>query len=332
MLTRYLYDCDEVCYALIDSLYKRRSKEAVFWARELVLSEEIDILDRTVVRAWVLFLGAPHINWLDAWFKNRDLGLIEEFSDLIRKGRTQICLKTFVMVGRGFSEVQDLDKVSLAVSENDAFRFYWWSAFEKAPSALFEFVKTFVDDPSLFDSIEQAFALFSIISMKSLLAAVAVQLLCLKSYPDIYVGKGQIGQIGQIPVLNGLKANRVYKILESMLPCRHLRETQWIALCKSQKEIIDGAGSNFWKKIGATIVDDDSLERVAEELFPEDCPDEWSIADRAISHPDKFTKYKIYIKPSYRCKKLWGFAPVLRKEWASRIELLFKACLAPESH
>jgi hypothetical protein len=313
-------------------LFKGRSKEAVFWARELVLSEELEILDKTVVRAWVLFLGAPHINWLDAWFKSRDLGLIEEFSGLFKKGRTQICLKTFVMVSRGFSEVQDLDKVSLAVSENDAFRFYWWSAFEKAPSALFEFVKTYVDDPSLFDSIEKALALFSVVSMKSLLTAVSVQLLCLKSYPDIYVMKEPYDLSEQLPVLTGLKANRVYKILESMLPCRHVRDTQWNALCKSQKEIIDGAGSNFWKNAGTSIVDDESLERVAEELFPEDCPDEWSIADRAISHPDKFTKYKIYIKPSYRCKKLWGFAPVLRKTWSSRMELLFKACLAPESH
>jgi hypothetical protein len=115
-----------------------------------------------------------------------------------------------------------------------------------------------------------------------------------------------------------------------MLPCRHIRTTQWDALCKSHKEIIGDAGSKFWLGVNAKIVDDDSLEKACEELFPEDCPDEWSIQDRAVSHPDKFTKYKRYLKSSYRCRLIWKFTPVIRKEWVDRIELMFKGCCAPE--
>jgi hypothetical protein len=278
-----------------------------------------------------MFLGAGYINWLDAWFSTRDLRLIEEFPALIKKGRTSLGLKTFIMVARGFALEQDLDKVRVALDTNDPFTFYRWSAFEKAPTALFEFVKEFVDEPALFDSIGKAFELFSVLSMKSLLAAVAVQLLCLRSYRDDYVidpcSKGE----ELLERHDGLKNNRVYKIVGSMLPCRHKRATQWEVLCKSHKEIITGAGSRFWSDVAASISDDDVFEQVTEELFPEDCPDEWSIADRAVSHPDKFVKYKQYIRPTYRCKLLWGFVPVLRIEWFPALDTLFKACLAPEN-
>jgi len=331
MLTRYLYDCDEVCYALIDALYKHRRTEAVFWARELVLSEELDILDRTVVRAWLMFLGAGHINWLDAWFAGRDLRLIEEFPSLIKKGRLALGLKTFIMVARGFALEQDLDKVRAALDANDPFSFYRWAAFEKAPSALFEFVKGYVDEPALFDSIGKALGLFSVLSMKSLLAAAAVQLLCLRSYRDEYLICEESRGSGLLERYDGLKKNRVYKIVGSMLPCRHKRLTQWEALCKSHKEIIDGAGSRFWSDVAASINGDDFFEKVTETLFPEDCPDEWSIADRAVSHPDKFVKYKVLIRPSYRFKLLWGFTPVLRVEWFAALDTLFKACLSPEN-
>lgn len=328
MLTRYLYDCDEVCYALIDSLYKGRSKEAVFWARELVLSREEGILDKTVVKAWLLFLGVKHINWLDAWFASRSLSLIAEFSGLIKKGRSSCCLKTFVMAARGFSLEQDQEKVEASIDANDPFSFYWWSGFEKAPTALFDYVKEFVEDPSLFASLEKAMGLFPVLSMKTLISAAAVQLLCMKSYKDIYV---VTENAATVELYDGLIKNRIYAIKLSMLPCRHVRVTQWDALCKSQREIIEGAGSRFWVEQGARITDDESLEAVTEELFPEDCPDEWSIANRAFSHPDKFVKYKIHIKPSYRCKLLWSFSPALRNSWSMRMELLFKACSAPEN-
>jgi hypothetical protein len=278
-----------------------------------------------------MFLGASHINWLDAWFAERDLRLIEEFPSLIKKGRLSLGLKTFIMVARGFMLEQDLDKVHVALEENDPFTFYRWSAFEKAPSALFEFVKEHVEDAVLFDSIGRALELFTVLSMKSLLAAAAVQLLCLRSYRDDYVIRGDSKGSGLLESYEGLKKNRAYKIVGSMLPCRHKRVTQWEALCKSHKEIIEGGGSRFWSDLAATISDDEAFEGLAEELFPEDCPDEWSIADRAISHPDKFVKYKVLIRPTYRFKLLWGFVPALRVEWFSALDTLFKGCLAPEN-
>ena len=325
MLTRYLYDCDEVCFMLIDSLHHCRSQEAVFWAEELLLSKEDELLDKTVVRAWVLFLGAPCINWLDAWFAGLDkLTLLLEFSSLIKKGRSCSPLKTFIMFGRGFSSVTDVQRMEQAVRENDPFSFYWWSGpYEKSPSALLNVVKEYVEDPVLFESLDKAFKMFPL-SMKSLLGCVAVQLLCLKSYPEAYV----LGASAESERSFGMKANRMYSISEKALPCRHVRKTQYDVLCRSHKEIMKDACTVFWKEIDATVIDDDSLEAAVEEYFPDDTPDEWSIEDRSCSHPVKFTKYKRFIKPSYRAKLLWGFAPVIKKEWD--LDTAFKACLAPE--
>ena len=326
MLTRYLYDSDEVCYMLIDSLHHGRSKEAVFWAEELLLSKEQDLLDKTVVRAWVLFLGAPCIHWLDAWFSGLDkLTLVSEFSTLIKKGRSCSPLKTFIIAGRGFSSITDSDRMAQAIQENDPFSFYWWSgSYEKSPSALFEVVKEYVDDPALFASLDKALKLFPL-SMKNLLVCVAVQLLCLKSYPDPYVlGNLVSSERSQ----EGMKANRLYSVNLNALPCRHIRLTQYEALCKSHKEIMKDAGSVFWKEVHATVVDDDTLEAAVETYFPDDTPDEWSIEARSVSHPVNFKKYKRFIKPSYRAKLLWNFAPVIRKEWD--VEAAYKACLAPE--
>ena len=330
MLTRYLYDCDEVCYALIDSLYRGRSEEAVFWARELLLSKEDIVLEKTVVRAWLLFLGAPNIHWLDAWFNGLDkLTLISEFSTLMKRGRSVASLKTFVIAGRGLSPEQNMDRVNAAINENDPFSFYWWvgAAYKKTPSALMKFIKEFVEDPVLFGSLEKALALFPGIPMKMLICISAVQLLCLKSYPPDYV----LGSLVEMPVLeDSMKANRVYPILANMLSQKHKRVEQSDALCKTQKEIIGCAGSKFWNEVNEKIVDDDSLEELTEELFPDDTPDEWSVQERNKSHPVEFISYKRFIKTSYRAKLLWGFAPALKKEWSVRIDSIFKFCLAPE--
>jgi len=313
---------------LIDSLYHGRSKEAVFWAEELLLSKEEELLDKTAVRAWILFLGVPCIHWLDAWFSGLDkLTLISEFPSLIvKKGRASVPLKTFIMAGRGFSPVADSDRMALAIQENDPFSFYWWAGpYEKSPSALLETIKDYVEDSLLFNSLEQALKLFPL-TMKNLLLCVATQLLCLKSYPDPYVmGPAVLSERSQ----GSMKANRLYIVKTSALPCRHVRLKQSEALCKSHKEIMRDAGTGFWKEVYATIIDDESLESAVDLFFPDDTPDEWSIETRSVSHPVTFIKYKVLLKPSYRAKLLWGFAPVIRKKWA--VEAAFKACWAPES-
>lgn len=342
MLSRNFYECEEVCLALLDSLRRGRSKEAVYWAYELQLSQEHELLEKTMIRAWVLYLGPPNIHWLDAWFAcadeaNMKLALISGFVSLYpaKKKKVPSMLKTFYIAGRGFSEVQDMERVNKGVETNDPFSVYWWlgPGYEKSPSALLEFVAGFVDSTELFDSLRKAIAVIGSLQMKNLLAAAAVQLLCLSSYPDSFsVDEGVPKEIATYKEewdLDYGKERRHYPILESMLPHGGGRVTQNNGLNIGWREILT-TGCVFWKSQMMRIVDDDSQETVYAELFPDDIPDEWGLESKNISHPVKSDTYKIYTKQSYRMKLVWGFAPVLRKAWDSRLKSLFKAASVPD--
>ena len=341
MLSRNFYECEEVCLALLDSLRKGRSKEAVYWAYELQLSEEHELLEKTIIRAWLLYLGPPNIHWLDAWFnlttEDEKLALIYGFVSLYpaKKKRVPSMLKTFYIAGRGFAEKQDMERVQTGISENEPFSVYWWlgPGYEKSPTALLEFVAGFVDSVELFDSLRKAMASIGSLQMKNLLGAAAVQLLCLSSYPDSYViGDGGLTDITTYKEdwdLDYGKERRHYPILENMLPHGGGRVTQNDGLNICWREIMT-KGCVFWKSQMERIIDDESQEAVYAELFPDDIPDEWGLEAKNISHPVKSDTYKIYTKQSYRMKLVWGFAPVLRKAWDSRLKNLFKVAYLPD--
>lgn len=341
MLSRNFYECEEVCLALLDSLRCGRSKEAVYWAYELQISQEHELLEKTIIRAWLLYLGPPNIHWLDAWFnsttEDEKLVLIDGFVSLypVKKRKVPSMLKTFYIAGRGFSEKQDMERVETGIAGNDPFSVYWWlgPGYEKSPSALLEFVAGFVDSTELFDSLRKAMAVIGSLQVKNLLGAAAVQLLCMSSYPDSYVvAEGVLKDVSAYKEewdLDYGKERRHYPILEKMLLHGGGRVTQNEGLNICWREILT-KGCVFWKSQMERIVDDDSQETVYAELFPDDIPDEWNLDAKNKSHPVKSDSYKMHTKQSYRMKLVWGFAPVLRKAWEPRIKSLFKAASMPD--
>jgi len=343
MLTRNFYECDEVCLALLDSLRRARSKEAVYWAYELQVSMEHELLEKTMIRAWLLYLGPVNIHWLDSWFavdldaESTRLALIAGFAGLYtgRKVKVPSMLKTFYIAGRGFATQQDMERVNSGIEANDPFSVYWWlgPGYDKSPSALLEYVSGFVDSVELFDSLRKAMAAIGSLQMKNLLGAVSVQLLCLSSYPDSYViAEGLIKDITTYKEewdSEYGKSRRHYPILETMLPHGGGRVTQNDGLNIGWREILK-TGCAFWKSQMELIVDDDSQEVVYESIFPDDIPDEWGLDAKNISHPVKSDAYKMYTKQSHRMKIVWGWAPVLRQSWEPRLKSLFKAALVPD--
>jgi len=338
MLSKNFYECDEVCYALLDSLRYGRSKEAVYWAYELQISHEYELLDKTMIRAWLLFLGAKNIHVLDAWFANEDaeyrLRLIMEF-DCGKRRKVPMMLKTFYIAGRGFSTVADHDKVNAGIESNNPFSVYMWlgPGYEKAPSALLEVIAGFVDSGDLFDGMRKAMAASASLQLKILLGAAAVQLLCLSSYPDSYELRAESATVcDYIREWDGYttKARRIYPILERFVPHGGGRLTQSVGLNIGWRDILGQRGSAFWKAQLSRITDDVSQERVLAELFPDDIPDEWGLGAKCVSHPVKSDKYFITMKNSYRMKLIWGHAPVLRRSWDVRLKGLLKACFAPD--
>lgn len=346
MLTRHFYELETVCYALLDSLRHKRTTEAVFWARELVLSYEDETLTKTMVQAWIMFMGSQRIDWLDAWFSvSSDAGsdaggcqrlvLVAEFSErTISVGQRLSCVLTFWIASRGLSPMASEDRVVQALGENDPISLYWWlgPSYDKKPSSLLSLVCSYVDSPELFDSLQKAISLKLSVHLRTLLSVCAVQLLCLESYPEpLQSTKGPLVAELLSTWSTGKRQSRLFSIKPEMLPHGYKRILQADALCESAVKVM-ALGCKFWQNIGSLINDDSSLESVVDTYFPDDIPDEWSVTDRAKSHPVALDVYKVFIKPEYRIKLVWKLkrVPVFRRAWLPQTKLLFKACAVPD--
>jgi hypothetical protein len=124
----------------------------------------------------------------------------------------------------------------------------------------------------------------------------------------------------------------LFQIKAEQLPRGYKRVLQADALCESAVKVME-MGCKFWLNVGALIQDDDTLESVVTEYFPDDIPDEWSTEDRAQSHPVALDVYKVHMKPEYRIKVVWGLkkhVPLFLKSWYPTIKLLFKTCGVPD--
>jgi len=347
MLTRHFYELETVCYALLDSLRHKRTTEAVFWARELVLSYEDETLTKTMIQAWIMFMGSQRIDWLDAWFSiacdagGCDAGgcqrlvLVAEFSErTIGIGQRLSCVLTFWIASRGFSPVASEERVAQALGENDPICLYWWlgTSYDKKPSSLLSLVSSYVDSPELFDSLNKAVCLKLSVHLRTLLSVCAVQLLCLESYPEpLQITRGPLVAELLSTWSTGKRQSRLFSIKPEMLPQGYKRILQADALCESAVKVM-AQGCKFWQNIGALINDDSSLESVVDTYFPDDIPDEWSVADRAKSHPVALDVYKVFMKPGYRIKLVWKLKhiPLFRLAMLPQIKLLFKACSVPD--
>ena len=334
MLTRHFYELEEVAYALIDCLRRRKSEEAVFWARELLLSEEEETLTIAVVQAWIMFMGPPGVDWLDAWTaaaaaaadssQEKQLTLIQSFCQRSTVSKGWL---TFWIASRGFSPEASDERISLALTENDPICLYWWLGhqYEKKPSLVLATLSTFVDSPEIFDSIKAAMTLKIGLHMKMLLSVCAVQILCLKSYPTAPVIAGAVVTDAWTV---GLRSSRLFTISDEQLPRGYKRITQADALCMSPRSLME-RGCAFWRAFAFTS--DEMLESIVDTYFPNDIPDEWSVADRSKSHPVKLDVYKVSMSPDYIIKLIWApkIAPVILRAWRPLFLQLFKACRAP---
>jgi len=342
MLTRHFYELEEVSYALQDCLRHKKTDEAVFWAREILLSHEDETLTKTMLCSWILYMGARRIDWLDAWYAidlATDAGgcqrlvLVYEFCQRNLTKKLPLAL-TFWIVSRGFSPVPNEERVNQALTENNPIDLYWWlgQSYEKKPTALMNHISGFVDSPELFDSLNKAMMSKISVQLKSLLSVCAVQLLCLESYPESLTVSSGVNVANLLETWSeGLRSSRLFSIKTEQLPLGYKRVLQADALCISPLKVMEN-GCKFWINVGALIQDDETLESVVDTYFPDDIPDEWSTVDRAKSHPVTLDVYKVHMKPEYRIKLVWGLknVPMFRKSWYPIVKLLFKACGLPD--
>ena len=326
MLTRHLYELDEVCKALVTALRYRRTKEAVFWARELILSHEDAALEQTMISAWLLLLGAPCIQWLDAWTGVKtDLGgcqrlvLVAEMSRLVPSGVLKAPLKCFYMAARGPAATADAEAVAAAVSENDMFRLCWHLGPLK-PAEVVESLCGFVDSPEIFNSFKLLVTARGLAApIKTLLSVSAIQVFCLNELPaelEPELSADVATWLAEWEPLIGRRAGRVYSI--------EFAQGAESELLGSAVEVM-GRGCTFWQSELALILGDESLEKVVDKQFPDDIPDEWSSTDRSKSHCLVTQGRRGREDMNQKMTELFGLAPALRKSWLPRLRLILKA-------
>lgn len=333
MLTRHFYDLEEVGFALLDSLRYKRSEEAIFWAREILLSEEKDVLNKIMVQAWILYMGAKRIDWLDAWFHldSDKLLLVNEFCKRDSNGKGYL---TFWIACRGLSPVASEERITLALAENDPICLYWWLGplYDKKPSAIINTISGFVDSPDIFNSLQKAMATTISLQLRILLSVCAVQVLCLTSFPEPLISTDNDFVKKLVDTWSvGRRSSRIFTIKPEHLPHGYKRSLQKDTLCVSAIKIMAN-GCIFWKSIEALIKDDISQEQIIDKYFPDDIPDEWSISDRAKSHPINLDEYFVHIKHEYRLRLNWNpkRVPFIYNAWRPTLTLLFKACSVPD--
>lgn len=330
MLTRHFYELEEVPYALRHALRFGKVREAVFWAHELILSQEFEVLHKTMITSWLMFLGPSYIHWFDAWLSvGSDIGgcerlvLVAEFAkwrDGVM-GRVLEPCSTFIIAGRGLAEAQDMDKVSDGVGANDAFAVYRYLAL--GPALLISTLCEMVDSPEIFDSLKKAIGSGKG-PLKLLLSVAAVQVLCLVSHPDVLtptMGPFVAGLLETWEPLIGRHVGRCFSIDDNCLPRRYKRA---VTLVGQPLSIVE-TGSLFWRELAVLLNDVGGKAALVAEYFPDGNPDTWpdrtTVSEKAVLG---------LIKTDMRMNLIWNFRPALRKEWAKKIDLLLKACDAPD--
>jgi len=331
MLTRHFYQLSEVASALHNSLREGLGRESVFWARELLLSEEEDLLHLTVLQAWACWLGAPAVSWLDGWLNvGPDVGgckrmtLVAEFTVLrLNTPRQVSSLQAFVMVARGFADDADPERVTAALESNDFFALYRYLGpeYAKSPSSLIEAVAGFVATPELFDGFRNAIkTLRGEIQLKHLMGAFAVQTLCLPEWPAELAMTQQTAVATWLaewePQL-GRREGRIYPIGVYCLPRNHKRGS----LVYGSAADLMKEGCRFWQSM---------LE--LDFSLPDGLPSSWSIEDQSVSHgPMAASGKRTIIKPAERMFTVWGFYPALRKAWNVSLKKLFDGVGLPDA-
>ena len=76
-LSRNLYSLDEVTAAFRICAVERRVNEGLFWALELFLSEEFELLALAMLDVWVFTVGARRLRWFLDFVEARNLDALD---------------------------------------------------------------------------------------------------------------------------------------------------------------------------------------------------------------------------------------------------------------
>lgn len=313
VLTRHLYALDEVHAALVYASQRSDSSETVFWCRELIDSGYAAEAISTLFSAWMWHRGPFDLQWLvraattlasdsvseehilvSAYHLSqrsmRDHSLWTILTATQMPDRVTPRTPVFCKGWKGPSEELFFFRALYQGKAHSA----WWMARHMVPSRVWELLDQYVGASVYVESYRICFqvlqhyeSLLGYRSEDSNILCLAVLSVCLspaqqeKSFrvlPEPLVGIVMVGA----PVEESIRRARHYSIPVACLygDTARGRMTWSQSTLRSLRELHDLGG--FWDTHKWTT--EEEQEAFYDHFFPDDPPDEWTLAEQQRSH------------------------------------------------
>jgi hypothetical protein len=324
MFTRHLYEDDEVVEALRWCIRKGRTKEALFWALELLDSEMKDTLIQELYMTWLWYVGIGNLAALLSFANlETDTDLLSFVCGLSRLSDKARDRSTFVLLLYGTLDETQPDRASDFPCLYALFQSMNCSALEKAFASsvyqgkarlAFDLSRSLWSTPrriyEILDRIQQikhkgalseAISLFELnetmAEWESRACAIASVSLEKKRLTDslkplnLELPAELVASVEEWKEVVGRRKRRCFSIPHECLYYGTKRgrlsnkESTLKTLYSVSEETLDGCP--FWTRVIEEEVpwlDDDRKEAFYKIYFPDDIPDEWSKQDQEKSH------------------------------------------------
>jgi hypothetical protein len=320
-LTRHLYKEDEVSAALLFCILNARHVEAAFWCLEMLDSEMLEELMNVLRRSWLYGIGVKNIGWLRAFrdtFKGDVIDPDEVIKLTIGLSRSVKDRSILTVLGANLQVQPDRVNKGVISDKYDSLEKFTGLAIHQRKTLCawggiraMENPDAFLCKIALSKHGVAARKLLTILDTEILheweRRAAAVAALCL-SRDEFTLSWNQCGNpellkevtdaLKEWQPLLGRRLRRIYKIPSGALYWMCERGRTVSVYDTNIKELIGRVekssalwGSKFWDTVAgelggwSAIKTNDSIrETFYDTYFPDDIPDEWSVADQEKSH------------------------------------------------
>jgi hypothetical protein len=351
MLTRHLYESDEVVAALLWCLSRGRQTEAIFWALELCDSELENLCEETLWTCWTYTISVAYPEWpLQKGSLPFLASLLASASYSKKKDPAVLGILALQTPANQPDRVGRPDLGPLAETYKEGTREHFlvsailqgktalaWFTLSKTPWDILRAVSAFKHGPLALEILEAIREK----SPRAAAAAASLAISCLpkKSLPEVFTPKSETPHHKELlegwTLLKGKRARRLYTIPYECLAFHTGRspgKSEETSLLGDLEERL--ACSPWWKTLQTSIDEavsgdpDEFRMRLYDTAFPDDIPEEWSKEERAKSHgpgPDSGPVQK----EKESLKRFWGYLvgsnPHSAVLWKTEIE---PPCLA----
>ena len=309
VLTRHLYSLDEVHAALVYASQRSDCSETVFWCRELIDSGYAAEAISTLFSAWMWHRGPFDLQWLvraaktlasDAVTEEDILISAHHLSQRSMRDHSLWTILTSTVPDRVTPRTPACSRMLGDPKEIFFFRALyqgkatsaWWIARHMEPSRVWELLSAYVDSSVYAESYRVCFqvlqhyeSLLGYRAEDSNILCLAVLSACLSpaqqeksfralSEPAVVV----------VPIEGTIRSGRRYSIPTACLygDTERGRMTWSQSTLRSLREL-DWSGP-FWDEHKWTT--EEEREAFYDRFFPDDPPDEWTLAEQQRSHGD----------------------------------------------